>query len=298
MSEQKTGFIAIVGRPNVGKSTLLNHLLGTKLSITSRKPQTTQHQILGVLSHEETQLVFIDTPGLKKDFRDSTNALGSYIRKQALGVLPDVDASIFVCDARTWTSEDDYVLSRLKAVETRAVCALNKIDRMADKRQLLSRIEHISKLHDFEAFVPVSALRKDGLDTLLGELKKLIPQRDWIYEANEFTDHSSRFLVCEIVREQLFRQLGEELPYQTAVLIEKYREEKTKTTIHALVIVEKESQKGIVVGKNGKRLKAIGSAARAGVTELLGTPVDLFLKVRTQQNWTSDRSSVLALSNQ
>ncbi|MCY4655719.1 MAG: GTPase Era [Gammaproteobacteria bacterium] len=294
----RTGYIAIVGRPNVGKSTLLNHLLGTKLSITSRRPQTTQHQILGVLNDHPAQLIFIDTPGLKREFREGSQALGSYIKKQSIGVLAEVDVAILVVDVKGWTQMDSYVLEQIKQQEIPVICVLNKIDQLEKKELILTRIKEISELHTFDAFIPTSAIQKDGLGALKAELKKLLPEGKHIYEEDDLTDRSSRFLVGEIVREQLFRQLGEELPYQSAVVIDKYDEQDASISIHATIFVEKESQKGIVVGRRGQRLKSIGTEARQGITELVGRKVNLYLRVRTKQNWTSDHNSIVALGYQ
>lgn len=295
MSEFRTGYVAIVGRPNVGKSTLLNHMLGTKLSITSRRPQTTQHQILGVLNDQDAQMIFIDTPGLEKGYEEAKRSLGTYIKKQSLGILQDVDMAVLVIDARAWLAADRYVLDQLRPESIPTVCVLNKVDRLEQKTLLLQRIEELSKLYSFAAYVPTCALRNEGLDGLLAEIKTLLPIREPIFEADDLTDRSSRFLVSEIVREQLFRQLGAELPYHSTVLVESFEEAEEKTVIHASIIVDRNSQKGMVVGHKGQRLKSIGVAARTNVAEFLGRPVELFLRVRTQQNWTSDRRSLVAL---
>lgn len=290
-----TGYIALVGRPNVGKSTLLNHLLGTKLSITSRKPQTTQHQILGVLNDENAQLIFIDTPGFKRGNPAGDSSLGGYIKKQSLSALSDVDLAVLVIDSRSWEAEDQYVLNQLKQQSLPVICVLNKIDRLARKQQILHRIKTVSEIHPFCAYVPTAAIHSEGLEPLIDEIKIRLPEREHLFERDDLTNRSSRFLVSEIVREQLFRQLGAELPYRSTVLVEQFIEENDKTVIHAIIVVEKNSQKGMVVGRNGRRLKTIGSAARANIEELLGGPVELFLRVRTQQNWTSDRSSLVTL---
>lgn len=290
-----TGFIALVGRPNVGKSTLLNHLLGTKLSITSRKPQTTQHQILGVLNVDDAQLIFIDTPGLKRSNPAGDASLGSYIKKQSLSALKDVDLAVLVIDARSWEPADEYVLNQLKQQSLQVICVLNKIDRLARKEQILQRIKALCDLYPFCGFVPTSAIHGDGLDPLIDEIRDRLPEREHLYEDDDLTNRPSRFLVSEIIREQLFRQLGAELPYRSTVLVEQFNTEVDKTMIHAIIVVERNSQKGMVVGRRGSRLKAIGSAARVNIAELLGHPVELFLRVRTQQNWTSDRSSLVAL---
>ena len=294
-SEQRTGFVSLVGRPNVGKSTMLNHMLGLKLSITSRKPQTTRHRLLGVLTRAESQILFIDTPGIHSLTKNTDHSLNRYMNQQATGALKDVDVCVLVVEAKGWQEADTAVLNFLQREHPNAICAINKIDRLKDKRRLLPLIAEIDQLYDFEAIVPISALRNEGLEELVDEISRFMPVGKHMYADDEITDRSTRFLVAELVREKLVRQLGDELPYRSTVATESYIDETDKIVIGAIILVEKDSQKGIVIGKGGQRLKSIGTAARESIEQLVDRPVQLHLTVKVQSNWTDSAELLVNL---
>lgn len=295
---QKSGFVSIVGRPNVGKSTLLNHMMGMKLSITSRKPQTTRHQLLGVLTVQSTQILFIDTPGLHTLTKDTDHKLNRFMNQQATGALQDVDLCIFVIESNGWRDEDATVLKFLRNAEPKSICVINKIDRLKRKERLLPLIKDVSERYEFKAIVPVSALNREGLDDLVDEIVDHMPDGKHLYGDDEITDRSERFLVAELVREKLVRQLGDELPYRSAVVVESYSENPKVTTIGAIILVEKDSQKGIVIGKGGRRLKSIGIAARESIEQLIDRPVQLNLTVKVRANWTDSAVHLVNLGYQ
>jgi GTP-binding protein Era len=291
-TEKRCGMIAIVGRPNVGKSTLLNHLIGQKLCITSRKPQTTRHLILGVKTAEETQMIFVDTPGMH---RGGKHAMNQRMNRAASSVLHDVDVVIWVVDRAIWTEEDNQVLERLKGVEHPVVLVINKIDEVADKSVLLPLIAAYSDRREFAAIVPVSALQKTGLDTLEHALLPHLPVSDFIYPEDQLTDKSERFFAAEIIREKIIRQLGEELPYQTAVEIEQFVQDGNLLRIAGLILVEKEGQKKIVIGDGGERLKKIGQQARIDMEEMFGHKVMLKLWVKVRRGWADSERTLNSL---
>ena len=292
-SVSRCGHVAIIGRPNVGKSTLVNHLIGVKLSITSRKPQTTRDRILGVATRGSTQLVFLDTPGI--GIRGQGRQIERYMQKQALGALDGVDVVVFLTDATSWTPRDEAVLKHVGAHDIPVVCAMNKIDRIANKNELLPSLQTMSQRYPFDAIVPISALKSQGLDDLCAELERKVPEAPWIFAKDEYTDRSTRFLVSELVREQLVRQLGDELPHRTAVTIESWEEDKKCTEIDAVICVEREGQKGIVLGSGGQRLKAIGSQSRTAIERLLQTHVRLNLWVSVRRGWTNNHDDMTTL---
>lgn len=299
MNQQtRSGFIAIIGRPNVGKSTLLNHILGLKLSITSRKPQTTRHRLLGILTQSHIQMVFVDTPGLNAGSNRQTNAMGRFMNHQATGVLSDVDICLHVVDARGWREEDEIVVRHLAAANARTICAMNKVDRVNPKPKLLPVMKIISEQHGYEEIIPISALKKDGLDLLVDQLGKRMPQGPHLYSEDEITDRPVRFLVAEMIREKIVRQLGEELPYRTTVVVDSFEERSNLTAIDAIIYVERESQKGIVIGKAGSRLKSIGQASRQSIERFLHRQVFLNLVVRVHRDWTNERLALASLGYQ
>ena len=220
----KCGYVAIIGRPNVGKSTLLNHILGLKLSITSRKPQTTRHQILGVKNQPDGQIIFVDTPGIHSG---GNRAINRYMNKAASSVVHDVDVILFLVQALKWTDEDELVLKKLQNVDAPVVLLVNKVDKLEDKNLLLPYLSELSQKYNFENVIPVSAKRGDNLEELQQHIIGLLPESPAFFQDDEFTDRSLRFLVAEIIREKLIRELGKELPYQTTVEIEKYKDEET-----------------------------------------------------------------------
>lgn len=274
--------IAIVGRPNVGKSTLLNHLVGQKLCITSRKPQTTRHLIMGVKTQQAVQMIFVDTPGLHQGAKSMMNRR---MNRAAASVFHDVDVIIWVVDRAVFLAEDQKVLERLRQSGLPVVLAINKIDEMASKDDILPVIDRYAQMMDFAAIVPVSAIGGVGLDQLEAVIEPLLPEGEFIYEEDQLTDKSERFFAAEIVREKIFRQLGEELPYQAAVEIEQFQDDGNVLHIAALVLVEKEGQKKIVIGNAGERLKKIGQQARTDMETLFGRKVMLKLWVKVRRGW-------------
>ena len=288
----RCGTVAIVGRPNVGKSTLLNHLVGQKLCITSRKPQTTRHVISGIKTTETAQIVFVDTPGLHQGGRVMMNRR---MNRAAAATLHDVDVIVWVVDRGVWTEEDAAVLERLRTVEVPVVLVINKVDQLEDKAALLPVMALFRERLTCAAMVPVSALQKDGLPQLEEALLPLLPVGDFIYPEDQLTDKSERFFAAEIVREKIIRQLGEELPYQSAVEIEQFVEEGNLLRIAALILVEKEGQKKIVIGDGGERLKKIGQQARLDMEELFGRKVMLKLWVKVRRGWADSEKALQSL---
>lgn len=293
MSEKpfRSGYIGLIGRPNVGKSTLLNHLLGQKLSITSRKPQTTRHTILGIKTTADTQFVYVDTPGLHQ----ARGAMNRYMLRSATRVLGDVDLVVFVVDALRWTEEDELVLDYLRQVRVPVLAAVNKVDRVADKAQLLPYLAELGTRREFAAIVPISALRNTGLDTLEAEIAARLPVGELLFPEDQITERSTRFLAAEIVREKLMRQLGQELPYAVTVEIESFEETRTLDRIGAVIWVERDNQKAIVIGSGGARLKAIGRDAREDLERLLDKKVFLQLWVKVKQGWSDDERALRSL---
>ena len=290
--QQRSGYVAIVGRPNVGKSTLLNHLLGQKLSITSRKPQTTRHQILGIKTTAETQIIFVDTPGLH--IREP-RPINRY-RNQAAGqAIRDVDVVVMVVDRTRWTEEDELVLGELKKVRSSSFLAINKVDLLADKEQLLPHIQALAARHSFRDIVPVSALRQHNVEQLETVIRAELPRGGHFYPAGQLTDRSRRFLAAELVREKITRQLGDELPYAATVEIEQFKQQGKVLHIDALILVEREGQKQILIGNKGGRLRSIGSEARGDMESLFETQVMLRLWAKVKSGWSDDQRALHSL---
>ena len=278
--------VAIVGRPNVGKSTLLNHLLGQKLSITSRKPQTTRHQVLGVTTVEDIQLIYVDTPGMHLG---QTKAINRAMNKAAASALNDVDLTLFLCDRTKWTEEDDFVLDLVAQQSTPVALVINKVDLMEQKNELLPFTKALSERCGFEAVFPVSALRAQGLSELAAFVATQAPAGPHLFPEDQITDRSQRFLAAELVREKIVRQLGDELPYSTAVEIEAFKQdERGILHINALILVEREGQKKILVGESGGRLKSIGTSARRDMERAFDSKVMLKLWVKVKSGWSDD----------
>ncbi|HND13774.1 MAG TPA: GTPase Era [Pseudomonadales bacterium] len=292
MGESRCGMVAIVGRPNVGKSTLLNHLLGQKISITSRKPQTTRHRILGVSTRDEVQIVYVDTPGLH---RSEGKALNRVMNRAALKAMSDVDVVLLVVDRLAWNAADEEALEAVCRTSKPVLLVINKTDRLESREALLPHIETLRLKHEFAAIVPVSALRGNNLEALEREIAALLPQATHLFPQDQLTDRSERFMVAEIVREKLIRQLGEELPYASAVQIEEFRTERAVVHIAALILVDKPGQKAIVIGQGGARLKRVGAEARADIERLLGTKVMLRLWVKVRSGWADDERALASL---
>ena len=286
MAEQRCGMVAIVGRPNVGKSTLLNHLLGQKLSITSRKPQTTRHQLLGVSTFEGTQLIYVDTPGMHLG---QSKAINRAMNKAAAAALNDVDLILLLCDRTKWTEEDDFVMELVSRQRTPVALVINKVDLMAQKNELLPFTEALSARCEFDAVFPVSALRALGLNEVAAYVATQAPAAPHLFPEDQITDRSQRFLAAELVREKIVRQLGDELPYATAVEIEAFeQDERGILYINALILVEREGQKKILVGESGGRLKSIGTSARRDMERAFDGKVMLKLWVKVKSGWSDD----------
>jgi len=292
MSSSRCGYVAIVGRPNVGKSTLLNHLLGFKLSITSRKPQTTRHNVLGILTEDECQIVFVDTPGIHSG---QEKALNRYMNKAAGRAIADVDLVVFVVDRDRWSDGDDLVAQRLAQVDVPVIIALNKVDRLTDKAALLPQMEQLATLLPKAQIVPISALHGSNLDLLVESIREKIPEGMHFFPEDQITDRSERFLAAEIVREKITRQLGAELPYEVAVEVEEWRREGAVLHISALILVEREGQKKIIIGDKGERLKKIGQQARLDMEKLFDTRIMLNLWVKVRSGWSDDERALKSL---
>ena len=279
---QKSAFIAIVGRPNVGKSSLLNRLLGTKLAIVSRTPQTTRTRIMGVLTEGEHQLVFIDTPGLVK----SRNALDDYMVRSVTESVAGVDACMLVVEAGTKISKaDEELIKRFKSLDLPAILAINKIDLLEDKSVLMAQITELMGKFDFEAVVPVSARDGNGMDALKDELKKLTMEGGHMFSSDTLTDQPERVIASEIVREKVLRLLDKEIPHGVAVVTERMKERGDITDIDATIYTEKDNHKGIIIGKGGAMLKKIGSQARVDMERFFGCRVNLQLWVKVKEDW-------------
>lgn len=282
----RSGYVAIIGRPNVGKSTLINRVLGQKLCITSRRPQTTRHRILGIKTTKQGQFIYVDTPGLHSD---NKKAMNRYMNRAAASSIEDVDVILFVVEGLKWTDEDKKVLKRLQQ-DARApvILVLNKADKLSDKGALLPQMQELSAQYDFAAVVPISARKGMNTDVLEQEIAKLMPAGEMIYDEDQLTDRSSRFLAAEIVREKLFRYLGKELPYSLTVEVELFEEEDSMFRISAVVYVERSGQKSIVIGKNGDQLKLIGREARLEMEQLFGCKVYLQIWVKVREGWSDN----------
>jgi GTP-binding protein Era len=286
------GYVAIVGRPNVGKSTLLNHILGQKLCITSRKPQTTRHTLLGIKTKDNVQVIFVDTPGIHTN---QERAINRVMNRSAASVIADVDLVIFVVDRFEWSEADEYVAKYLSNNDVPVVVAVNKVDMIEDKEALLPHLQFLSSKVNAVEFIPLSALRKTNLDELEAKIQSHIPEKMHIYPEDQITDRSERFLAAEIVREKITRQLGAEVPYQVTVEIEQFRVEGKITYIDALILVERDGQKKIIIGTKGERLKKIGEQARADIESLLDCKVMLRTWVKIRSGWSDDERALRSL---
>jgi GTP-binding protein Era len=288
---ERCGHIAIVGRPSVGKSTLLNALVGTRISITSRKPQTTRHRITGILTEADIQYVFVDTPGFQTGQR---SLLNERLHRAVRQGLAGVDVVVLVVDAGRHLEADREVATLCPAARP-LIAALNKIDAIADKRRLLPRIAQIASWRDFAAIVPVSAERGSGLDQLKGEIARYLPVAPMLYPEDEVTDRDERFLAAEFIREKIFRQLGDEVPYSTAVTIEAFEQHGALRRILAAIHVDRPGQRAILVGAGGTRMKSIASAARADMETLFGGRVFLEVHVRVDAGWMRNAAMLTRL---
>ncbi len=290
MAEHRCGFVAIAGRPNVGKSTLLNRLIGQKVSITSRKPQTTRQRILGIKTGVGCQAIYVDTPGLHEHGK---RALNRYMNESARSALREADLILFVVEGLRWTEQDDHVLQIIKAVHVPVILVINKVDKIADKRKLLPHLDALAQKMTFAQIIPLSARSGDNLAALEERVRRLLPEGPPFYPEEQVTDRSERVLAAELIREQLMRSLGKELPYAATVEVGAFSREEKLLRIEAVIWVEREGQKAIVIGKGGARLKAIGRQARLKMEKLFDAKVFLQLHVRVKQGW-SDNVKALA----
>jgi GTP-binding protein Era len=291
-ADTRCGYVALVGRPNVGKSTLLNHLLGQKISITSRKPQTTRHRVLGIKTEGQTQIVYVDTPGLHKH---EPKAINRYMNQTASQALLDVDVVVFVVDRLRWTEADDWVLEKLQAVRNPVLLAINKVDLLEDKAQLLPILQQYASKFPFAEIVPLSALRGHNLAELEAAITRLLPENPHFFPEDQITDRSERFLAAELVREKVMRQLGDEVPYEITVEVESFSEQRGVLHIHALILVERDGQKKIVIGNSGERIRQIGEEARKDMEKLFDRKVMLKLWVKVKSGWSDDERALRSL---
>lgn len=290
--ELPCGFIALVGRPNVGKSTLLNRLIGQKVSIVSRRPQTTRHRILGIHHREDAQLVYVDTPGLHTR---TPRAMNRHLNRTAAKVLEDVDVVVFVVEGTRWTEDDNFVLEKLRSVRCPVVVAVNKVDKLKRKDDLLPHLQWLSEQFDFVDIVPISATRGTQIDALEAVLIKQLPLSPPLFPDDQITDRSERFMAAELVREQLTRALGQELPYASSVQVEAFEREGRLLRIAALIWVERPGQRTIVIGRDGAQLKRIGQSAREAMERLFGCRVYLQLWVKVRAGWSDDERALQSL---
>lgn len=288
----RAGHVAVIGRPNVGKSTLVNALVGAKVSITSNRPQTTRHRLLGIATFPAGQLLLVDTPGIH---REQKRAMNRWMNRAARGALEGVDAAVLVVQAGRWDDEDGLAYDALRSAGLPVVLVVNQVDRLKDKTALLPYLAKVSEGRDFAAVHPVSALKRLGLEPLVRDVLALLPEQDALYGEDEITDKSQRFLAGEMVREQLMRQLGEELPYATTVEIERFEVDGALLRIGAVIWVERDGQKAIVIGKGGERLRAIGTRARQQMEQLFDAKVFLETWVRVREGWSDDEAALKSL---
>lgn len=282
----KSGVVAIIGRPNVGKSTLLNAILGEKIAIVSQKSQTTRNRIRGIKNTENAQIVFIDTPGI----HDAKGYLNEFMVKEAMSALEDIDVVIYLVEAVKKTEEENFIIENLKKIRCAVILGINKIDE-AQKDKLLPLIDEYAKLYRFKEIIPLSALKGEGISELVNLIVELLPEGPKYFSEDILTDQSERFIAAEIIREKVFLLTKQEIPYSTAVVVERFKENPQKkiVSISATINVERDSQKGIIIGRGGNMLKEIGTRARIDIERLLGTKVFLELFVKVVKDWTKDK---------
>jgi len=290
--ERPVGMVAIIGRPNVGKSTLVNALVGERVSITSRKPQTTRDRVLGVRTDSEAQYIFVDTPGFQRHHR---NALNLRMNEAVTGALKDVDAIVLVIESGGWTDADQQVLQLLPVDSGNVILAINKSDLLTERDRLLPLMADSMNRYKFRAIVPVSAEKSRQLDDLLREIRPMLPEGMLLFDEDQYTDRSARFLAAESVREKAYRLLGDELPYGIAVTIDRWDESRATTQIAATLFVEREAHRPIVIGKDGAKLREISRLARADIEQTIGNPVFLEVWVRVKRGWSDDARAMKSL---
>jgi len=286
------GFVALIGRPNVGKSTLMNHLLKQKISITSRKPQTTRHRILGINTTEAGQAIYMDTPGMHGSEK---KALNRYLNRTAETTLLGVDVIVWLIDGLSWHEYDEVIFKKLEQAGLPVILAVNKVDKVKDKDAILTFFAEARHRFPFEHLIPISALKRTNLDQLESLIMTLLPTSDLIYPEDQITDRPERFLAAEIIREKLTRRLGDELPYALTVEIERYEELPGITKIYAIIWIERLTQKNIVIGKDGEMLKKVGTDARFDIEKLIGQKVYLQLWVKVKKNWSDNERAMQSL---
>ena len=291
---KKAGYIAIVGRPNVGKSTLMNRILRQKLSITCRKPQTTRHQIVGVKTEGDVQAIYVDTPGIHNM---NEKAINRFMNKAATSVLSDVDVVIFIVEAMKWTDLETSIIKKFEHLEIPVILVINKVDQVKPKANVLPFLEKVSKRYAFQTVVPLSAKNGQQVDTLESIVADLLPENEFIYDEDQVTDRTERFLVSEIIREKLMRSLGEEVPYQLTVQIDQFSHDEHKKIIDisATILVERPSQKSMIIGGKGQKLKQIGMDARKDIEAMLDSKVYLQLWVKVKEGWSDSDHALRSL---
>ena len=288
----RCGYVTLLGRPNVGKSTLLNKLVGQKISITSRKPQTTQRRLLGIKTGSDHQLIYVDTPGIQDKYNDELNL---YMKKEISIALLELNVLVFIVEALKWSEADEEILANISKLSVPVVVFINKVDKIKDRERLLPFIETLSRRREFADIIPVSAIKDINLGKAEKVLISLLPEAKPEFEEDQLTDRSERFIVAEFIREKLIKRLGKELPYRVTVTIEKFNEQENGVEIDAIIWVESSSQKSIVIGKDGAVLKTIGEQARKEMQGLLASPVYLRTWVKIKKNWSDDLSSLKQL---
>ncbi|MEM1261818.1 MAG: GTPase Era [Pseudomonadota bacterium] len=288
----RSGFVAVVGRPNVGKSTLINRLVGQKVSIATPRPQTTRHRLLGIVNHNGAEIILIDTPGIH---RKASRALNRILNRTAFAAMDEADVVLWVCEAIRETDDDARVIEALKRLSTPIVVAINKVDLQKDKARLLPRLQGLGELLEDAALVPISARRDDRFDALLDELSRYLPESPPMFPEDAVTDRSLNFLAAELIREKLTLRLNDELPYGLAVVIDRWDEATDGVSIDASIVVEKGSHKPIVIGAGGAMIKEVGTAARRSIAQLVEAPVHLQLWVRVRDNWADSESELQRL---
>ena len=286
---KKTGMVSLIGKTNVGKSTLLNQLVEQKVSITSRKPQTTRQRLLGIKTEGSNQIIYVDTPGFHQGHK---RALNKFMNKTALSSIEGVDIVLFVVDALNFSPTDEHLLNRVPTKDNQVMLVINKIDKVAKKEKLMPFVEEVIKLFPFSEVIPISALKRKNIDILEKEITKRLPVGAHLYPEDQIAGSSERFLASEIIREKCISRVGDEIPYRLSVVIDNFKEEDKLITIDGTIYIEKSSQKGIVIGEQGKRLKAIGTAARKDLERMLDNKVMLRLWVKVKKDWTNDRSAL------
>lgn len=288
----RAGYVAIVGRPNVGKSTLMNALIEQKISITSRKPQTTRHHILGIKTLSETQILFVDTPGIHSNQK---RAINRYMNRAAQSVIADVDVTVMLVDRDVFTADDEMILERIQKSGCQLILAINKVDRIKQQQETLPIIAALKERVGNRNIVPISASRKENLDVLLGVIESSLPASPFYFPPEEVTDRSEKFLVAELVREKLMRQFGEELPYATTIQIERFEAQAKVIQIDATIFVERMGQRAILIGAGGNKLKRVGIDARRDIEKLLDHQVMLRLWVKVKRGWSDDERALRSL---